>query len=227
MRSRRRASTARAPSGRSRASRPAEARRSATRSSARSGCSASNSPRQGNGDAQGPRRPPALRRLEHGGHGHLDGSGRGQAGGHPRLHDRARHASAACSTCRRSARASERFRFRRIPRRSRRSRTRRVASRSPRSTSPTLKKVYDHIGTRVSSTKEQKELTFVVAGIAAVLLAAAAASSWPAEDHMTFADPYLLIALVAVPLGLIATSCSPAAAAAPREPPRTRPCGPT
>jgi hypothetical protein len=30
----------------------------------------------------------------------------------------------------------------------------------------------------VSSTKEQKELTFVVAGIAAVLLAAAAASSW-------------------------------------------------
>jgi len=42
----------------------------------------------------------------------------------------------------------------------------------------TLKKVYDHIGTRVSSTKEQKELTFVVAGLAAVLLAAAAASSW-------------------------------------------------
>lgn len=42
----------------------------------------------------------------------------------------------------------------------------------------TLKKVYDRIGTRVSSTKEQKELTFVVAGIAAVLLAAAAASSW-------------------------------------------------
>jgi Ca-activated chloride channel family protein len=42
----------------------------------------------------------------------------------------------------------------------------------------TLKKVYDHIGTRVSSTKEQKELTFVAAGLAAVLLAAAAASSW-------------------------------------------------
>jgi Ca-activated chloride channel family protein len=42
----------------------------------------------------------------------------------------------------------------------------------------TLKKVYDHIGTRVSSTKQQKELTFVVAGLAAVLLAAAAASSW-------------------------------------------------
>jgi Ca-activated chloride channel family protein len=42
----------------------------------------------------------------------------------------------------------------------------------------TLKKVYDHIGTRVSSSKEQKELTFVAAGVAAVLLAAAAASSW-------------------------------------------------
>jgi Ca-activated chloride channel family protein len=42
----------------------------------------------------------------------------------------------------------------------------------------TLKKVYDHIGTRVSSTKQQKELTFVAAGLAAVLLAAAAASSW-------------------------------------------------
>jgi Ca-activated chloride channel family protein len=42
----------------------------------------------------------------------------------------------------------------------------------------TLKKVYDHIGTRVSSTKQQKELTFLVAGFAAVLLAAAAGSSW-------------------------------------------------
>jgi Ca-activated chloride channel family protein len=42
----------------------------------------------------------------------------------------------------------------------------------------TLKKVYDHIGTRVSSTKQQKELTFLVAGLAAVLLAAAAGSSW-------------------------------------------------
>jgi Ca-activated chloride channel family protein len=42
----------------------------------------------------------------------------------------------------------------------------------------TLKKVYDHIGTRVSSTKQQKELTFLVAGLAAVLLAAATASSW-------------------------------------------------
>jgi Ca-activated chloride channel family protein len=42
----------------------------------------------------------------------------------------------------------------------------------------TLKKVYDHIGTRVSSTKEQKELTFVVAGFGALLLAAAAVSSW-------------------------------------------------
>jgi Ca-activated chloride channel homolog len=42
----------------------------------------------------------------------------------------------------------------------------------------TLKKVYDHIGTRVSSTKQQRELTFLVAGLAAVLLAAAAGSSW-------------------------------------------------
>ena len=42
----------------------------------------------------------------------------------------------------------------------------------------TLKRVYDHIGTRVSSTKQQKELTFLVAGLAAVLLAAAAGSSW-------------------------------------------------
>jgi Ca-activated chloride channel homolog len=42
----------------------------------------------------------------------------------------------------------------------------------------TLKKVYDHIGTRVSSTKQQKELTFLVAGLGAVLLAAAAGSSW-------------------------------------------------
>jgi Ca-activated chloride channel family protein len=42
----------------------------------------------------------------------------------------------------------------------------------------TLKKVYAHIGTRVSSTKQQKELTFLVAGLAAVLLAAAVGSSW-------------------------------------------------
>jgi Ca-activated chloride channel homolog len=42
----------------------------------------------------------------------------------------------------------------------------------------TLKRVYDHIGTRVSSTKQQKELTFLVAGLAAVLLAAAVGSSW-------------------------------------------------
>ena len=42
----------------------------------------------------------------------------------------------------------------------------------------TLKKVYSHIGTRVSSTKEQKEVTFIVAGAAAALLLAAAASSW-------------------------------------------------
>lgn len=42
----------------------------------------------------------------------------------------------------------------------------------------TLKKVYDRIGTRVSSTKEQKEVTFVVAGAAALLLLAAAGSSW-------------------------------------------------
>jgi Ca-activated chloride channel homolog len=42
----------------------------------------------------------------------------------------------------------------------------------------TLEKVYDRIGTRVSSTKEQKEVTFVVAGAAAALLLAAAASSW-------------------------------------------------
>ena len=41
-----------------------------------------------------------------------------------------------------------------------------------------LKKVYDRIGTRVSSTKEQKEVTFVVAGAAALLLLAAAGSSW-------------------------------------------------
>jgi Ca-activated chloride channel homolog len=41
-----------------------------------------------------------------------------------------------------------------------------------------LKKIYDHIGTRVSSAKEQKEITFVVAGAAAALLFAAAASSW-------------------------------------------------
>ncbi|MDX6620476.1 MAG: Ca-activated chloride channel [Gaiellales bacterium] len=42
----------------------------------------------------------------------------------------------------------------------------------------TLKKVYDQIGTRVSSTKQQKEITFIVAGAAAALLLAAAASSW-------------------------------------------------
>ena len=42
----------------------------------------------------------------------------------------------------------------------------------------TLKKVYDRIGTRVSSTKQQKEVTFVVAGAAALLLLAAAGSSW-------------------------------------------------
>jgi Ca-activated chloride channel family protein len=42
----------------------------------------------------------------------------------------------------------------------------------------TLKKVYDRIGTRVSSTKQQKEITFIVAGAAAALLLAAAASSW-------------------------------------------------
>jgi Ca-activated chloride channel family protein len=42
----------------------------------------------------------------------------------------------------------------------------------------TLKKVYDRIGTRVSATKEQKEVTFIVAGAAAALLLAAAASSW-------------------------------------------------
>jgi len=42
----------------------------------------------------------------------------------------------------------------------------------------TLKKVYSRIGTRVSSTKEQKEVTFVVAGAAALLLLAAAGSSW-------------------------------------------------
>ena len=47
----------------------------------------------------------------------------------------------------------------------------------------TLKRVYDHIGTRVSSTKQQKELTFLVAGLAAVLLAAAAGSSWAAEGR--------------------------------------------
>jgi Ca-activated chloride channel homolog len=42
----------------------------------------------------------------------------------------------------------------------------------------TLKKIYGHIGTRVSSTKQQKEITFIVAGAAAALLLAAAASSW-------------------------------------------------
>jgi Ca-activated chloride channel family protein len=42
----------------------------------------------------------------------------------------------------------------------------------------TLKKVYDRIGTRVSSTTRQKEVTFVAAGAAALLLLAAAGSSW-------------------------------------------------
>lgn len=42
----------------------------------------------------------------------------------------------------------------------------------------TLKKVYNRIGTRVSSTKQQKEVTFVVAGAAALLLLAAVGSSW-------------------------------------------------
>ena len=42
----------------------------------------------------------------------------------------------------------------------------------------TLKKIYDHIGTRVSATKQQKEVTFLVAGAAALLLLAAAGSSW-------------------------------------------------
>ena len=42
----------------------------------------------------------------------------------------------------------------------------------------TLKKVYDRIGTRVSSTTQHKEVTFIVAGAAAALLLAAAASSW-------------------------------------------------
>jgi len=44
--------------------------------------------------------------------------------------------------------------------------------------SSTLKKIYQHIGTRVSSTTQQKEVTFIVAGAAAALLLAAAASSW-------------------------------------------------
>ena len=44
--------------------------------------------------------------------------------------------------------------------------------------SSTLKKIYRHIGTRVSSTTQQKEVTFIVAGAAAALLLAAAASSW-------------------------------------------------
>ncbi len=42
----------------------------------------------------------------------------------------------------------------------------------------TLKRVYSKIGTRVSSTNQQKEVTFIVAGAAAALLLAAAASSW-------------------------------------------------
>jgi Ca-activated chloride channel family protein len=42
----------------------------------------------------------------------------------------------------------------------------------------TLKKVYGQIGTRVSTAKEQKEVTYVVAGAAALLLLAAAGSSW-------------------------------------------------
>jgi Ca-activated chloride channel homolog len=42
----------------------------------------------------------------------------------------------------------------------------------------TLKKVYGRIGTRVSATKQQKEVTFLVAGAAALLLLGAAGSSW-------------------------------------------------
>ena len=53
-----------------------------------------------------------------------------------------------------------------------------AARRSPRSTSRRSKKVYDRIGTRVSSTKQQKEVTFILAGVAAALLLAAMASSW-------------------------------------------------
>ena len=41
----------------------------------------------------------------------------------------------------------------------------------------TLKRVYDHIGTRVGATRAKRELTFAVGGIAAVLLLASAAAS--------------------------------------------------
>ncbi len=41
----------------------------------------------------------------------------------------------------------------------------------------TLKRVYDHIGTRVGATHVRRELTFAVGGVAAVLLLAAAAAS--------------------------------------------------
>ena len=41
----------------------------------------------------------------------------------------------------------------------------------------TLKRVYDHIGTRVGATRAKRELTFAVGGVAAVLLLASAAAS--------------------------------------------------
>ena len=68
----------------------------------------------------------------------------------------------------------------------------------------TLKKVYDHIGTRVSSTKEQKEVTFVLAGVGSGPAARRDGLLLGTAEHlMTFADPYLLAALVLVPLAVI------------------------
>ena len=186
--------------------------------------------RQASGDRQGPRDPAALRRLEHArASTSSDGRGRGQARGRARLHDRARHAATACSTCRRSARAPARSPCRPIPRRCKAIARETGGESFTALDESTLKKVYDHIGTRVSSTKEQKEVTFVVAGVAAAPAARGGGLVLgTAEHHMTFADPYLLVALVVVPAGRRArTSCSPAAAAAPSAPPPTRRCGPT
>ncbi len=145
-------------------------------------------------NSQGPRDPPALGRLEHAGHRPLHApSPPRSAPACPSTRSRSGR-RAACSTCRRSARASAPCPCRPIPE------ALRAIARDTGGESftaldeGTLKKVYSHIGTRVSSTKQQKEVTFIVAGAAAALLLAAAASSWALRSHdVSFADPYLLV----------------------------------
>ena len=127
---------------------------------------------------QGPRHPPALRRLEHAGRRSLGGHGRRQARGRARS-TRSRSARrTACVDLQALGQGTGTIPVPPDPE------ALKAIARETGGESFTaldesnLKKVYDRIGTRVSSTKEQKEVTFVVAGAAALLLLAAAASSW-------------------------------------------------